>query len=426
MDRVKRLPPIGGRIIKSSLSVALCMVVYFIRTLLPIGNGLPLYSALSAIWCLQPNYETTKSNAGQRTIGTFIGALFGLIFVIFLEITDLENQLAAFLIASVLIIPVIYLTVVLNKKEAAFFSCSVFLSIALTHSFDENPYLFVFNRVLDTLIGIGVGVLVNNIHIPRKNDTETIYVCGIDDVLINDDPSVSRYNVNELNRLIDSGLKFTISTVHTPSKVATLMKGVKLNLPLIVMDGAALYDLNKKEYLATEYLPEDVCKVAEQTVAEKGMHCFVNIMYDSTVLIFYGDFTNPVEKQLFDSYRESPYRNYVSNRFRRNDDTELVLYLTVIDKEAKVKDLARTLTERLGDRVRTRITDSEYEGYYYLKIFSPLATKQNMLEKLKEYTGINKALTFGTERGEFDVLIYDGGGNATVKRIKRFYWNLDD
>ena len=156
------------------------------------------------------------------------------------------------------------------------------------------------------------------------------------------------------------------------------------------------------------------------------MHCFVNIMYDSTVLIFYGDFKNPVEKQLFDSYRESPYRNYISNRFRRNDDTELVLYLTVIDKEAKVKDLARTLTERLGDRVRTRITDSEYEGYFYLKIFSPLATKQNMLEKLKEYTGINKALTFGTERGEFDVLIYDGGGNATVKRIKRFYWNLDD
>lgn len=401
------------------------MVIYFFRTLLPIGNGLPLYSALSAIWCLQPNYETTKNNAGQRTIGTFIGALFGLIFILILEIADLENQLVAYLIASVLIIPIIYLTVVLNKKEAAFFSCSVFLSIALTHSFDENPYLFVINRVLDTFIGIGVGVLVNNIRFARPQDKDTIYVCGIDDVLINDDPAVSKYNAVELNRLIDSGLKFTISTVHTPAKVVSLINGVKLNLPLIVMDGAAIYDLNKKEYLATEYLPADVCEVAEKTVEEKGMHCFVNILYDSTVLTFYGNFTNPVEKQLFDTYRESPYRNYISNRFRRNDDTELTLYLTVLDTEAKVKELAAALHERLGEKVRTRITDSVYEGYFYLKIFSPLATKQNMLEKLKEYTGVKKVITFGTERGEYDVLIYDGGGNATIKRIKKIYLNGD-
>ena len=48
-----------------------------------------------------------------------------------------------------------------------------------------------------------------------------------------------------------------------------------------------------------------------------------------------------------------------------------------------------------------------------------------MLEKLKEYTGTSKAITFGTERGEYDVLIYDGGGNATIKKIKKIYLNGD-
>lgn len=52
-DRIRRLPPIGGRIIKSALAVALCMLIYWLRTLLPIGGGLPLYSALAAIWCMQ-------------------------------------------------------------------------------------------------------------------------------------------------------------------------------------------------------------------------------------------------------------------------------------------------------------------------------------------------------------------------------------
>ena len=58
--------------------------------------------------------------------------------------------------------------------------CVVFLSIALTHSFDDNPYLFVFNRVLDTFIGIGVGLAVNNFHLPVRHDSETLYVSGID------------------------------------------------------------------------------------------------------------------------------------------------------------------------------------------------------------------------------------------------------
>lgn len=425
MNKLSKLPPIGGRIIKSALSVALCMAIYFLRTLLPIGNGLPLYSALAAIWCLQPNNETTRNNAGQRTFGTFTGALFGLLFVVILRLADLEDQIVAYMIASLMIVPVIYTTVVLGKKEAAFFSCSVFLSIALTHSFDENPSLFVLNRTLDTLIGIGVGVLVNSLHLPRRPDKDTLYVCGIDDVLINDDPTVSRYSAVELNRMIDSGLKFTVATVHTPAKVVALLNGVKLELPLIVMDGAAIYDLKRKEYLAAEYLPADVSKAAEQIVLSRGLHPFVNIMYDSTVLIFYGDLVNPAEKDLYDTYRESPYRNYISNRFRHNDDTELILYLTVLDEEKKVKAAAEELINTLGDKVRTRITDSEYDGYKYLKIFSPEATQQNMLEKLKEYTGSSKAITFGSERGDYDVLIYDGGGNATVKKIKKIYLDGD-
>lgn len=423
MDRLSKLPPVGARIIKSAVAVALCMVIYYCRTFLPIGNGLPFYSAISALWCMQPNYATTKNNAGQRTIGTFIGALFGFVFVVILRLIGLEEPVPAYLLASVVIIPLIYLTVVMNKRDATFFSCSVFLSIALTHSFDDDPSLFVINRILDTFIGIGVGVLVNNIRFPGKCDKNTLYVCGIDDVLINDDESAVQYSAVELNRLIDSGLKFTISTIHTPAKVVSLMKGVKLKYPLIVMDGAAIYDLKKKDYLATEYLPDYACNTCERMIAQRGMNCFVNIMYDETVLVFYGKLENPAEKDLFDKNRESPYRNYISNRFRRYDDYELVLYITVLDTEEKIRGLEKALEERFADTIRVTVTDSEYDGYLYLRIFSPSATKQNMLKKLKEFTCIGNAITFGTVEGEYDVLIDDGGGNDTVKKIKKIYRN---
>ena len=138
---MRKFPPIGQRIIKSSAAVALCMVIYYIRSLMPIGNGIPFYSALAALWCMQPYEDTTKNNAGQRSFGTLTGAVFGLAFLNILHFINVTNPIFVYLLASIIIIPVIYSTVLLNKRNASFFSCVVFLSIALTHSFDEVPYI---------------------------------------------------------------------------------------------------------------------------------------------------------------------------------------------------------------------------------------------------------------------------------------------
>ena len=423
MDIPKKLPPIGARIIKSSVAVALCMVIYFFRTLLPIGNGIPFYSALAALWCLQPYSNSTKNNAGQRSTGTFIGAAYGLAFIVLLRFFGLSEPILVYLIASAIIIPVIYLTVITNNRNSSFFSCVVFLSIALTHSFDENPYLFVLNRVLDTFIGIGVGLAVNNFHLPIKHDSETLYVSGIDSVLIPDDHSVNAFNKVELNRMIESGVKFTLSTIRTPAEVKSLMKGVDLKLPIIVMDGAAMYDLNEREYLEAEFLQADICEQAERIIADHGMHCFVNVMYDATLLIFYGELWNTAEKDLYETHKHSPYRNYIRDIFRRHDASERVLYLTVLDEITKIADLEKRLVQELGALARITVTDSEYDGYQYLKVFSSAASKEQMLVKLRSHTGCDNVVTIGSIEGKYDVYIGDGGGNATIKKLKKLYRN---
>ena len=421
MTARKILPPIGARIIKSSIAVALCMTVYYLRTLLPVGNGIPFYSALAALWCLQPSSNTAKHNAGQRSIGTFIGALYGLVFIVLLRIIELTEPMRVYLLASLMIIPVIYLTVILDKKNASFFSCVVFLSIALTHSFDDDPYLFVFNRVLDTLLGIGIGLAVNNYQLPIKHDSETLYVSGIDSVLIPEDHSVAAYNKVELNRMIESGVKFTLSTIRTPAEVKSLMNGVDLKYPVIVMDGAAMYDVNTREYIEAEFIQADVCEEAENIIARCGMNCFVNVMYDTTLLIFYGELKNPAEKDLYDTHKHSSYRNYVRDIFRRHDASERVLYLTVLDESIKISILEKQLKNSLGSLARITVSDSEYDGYKYLKVFSPIASKEHMLSKLKEHTGCENIVTIGSIKGKYDIYIGDGGGNVTIKKLKKLH-----
>ena len=59
----------------------------------------------------------------------------------------------------------------------------------------------------------------------------------------------------------------------------------------------------------------------------------------------------------------------------------------------------------------------------YLRVLSPLASKQVMMKKLKAHTDAKKAVTFGSIKGKYDVYIGDGGGNATVKKLKKLYRN---
>ena len=76
-----------------------------------------------------------------------------------------------YLIVSLCIIPLIYVTVLIKKSSASYITCVVFLSITVSHVTDSNPYLFVFNRVLDTLVGIFLALAVNKI-IPYRNREE--------------------------------------------------------------------------------------------------------------------------------------------------------------------------------------------------------------------------------------------------------------
>lgn len=397
------------------------MIIYYIRTLTPAGNGIPFYSALAALWCMQPYPDTTIQMAKQRSAGTMIGAAYGLIFLILMNMTGISSQIIIYSAASAVLIPVLYTTVILNKKNASFFSCVVFLSITLTHSFDENPYLFVLNRILDTFIGIGIGIGVNEFRLPSKRDNDTLYISGIDSVLISENPYAVPYSKVELNRLIDDGIKFTISTIHTPSELIRIMNGVKLKLPVIVMDGAALYDLSDNSYYEAELLDTETSREAEEIISGSGHHCFVSVLYDHTLLEYYSQPENDGEIKYFEQQKRSPYCNSIHSSFRNASPEEKILYLTVISENDKADGLKNILEERLSGKVRITLSETEYEGFSFIKIYSPLVSKKRMTEKLKKLTSSEKAVTFGSIRGAYDVYIKDGGGNNTVKMLKRMY-----
>ena len=69
------MPRVGMRMIKTALAVAICFLLYFLRG----EEGVPVFSTIAAIICMQPYVEYSRQVAFNRIIGTLLGAAFALL-----------------------------------------------------------------------------------------------------------------------------------------------------------------------------------------------------------------------------------------------------------------------------------------------------------------------------------------------------------
>ena len=414
-----KLPAIGMRITKSAVAVLLCYLVSFLR-----GNsGIVFYSQLAALWCMQVYVSNTKKNALQRFIGTVVGALYGLVYLLLrneMNHTKIYTELLDAVIISGFIVIVLYTTVLMKKKQASYFSCVVFLSIVVNHVTDTNPYLFVWNRFLDTMIGIIIGIGVNCFSLPKEKRKDILFVSGLDDTLLNKKDNLSDYSKIELNRMLDEGANFTISTMRTPASLMEPMWGIRLKLPVIAMDGAVLYDINENRYLKVYVISNSTSRKVLDLMKQEGLACFTNVIIDDMLVIYYEDTKEKVQEELVKNLRKSPYRNYVKREFQSEEG---VVYFMMLYPTKIIEGFYKKLEQQgfTKDLKVLKYKSQDYEGYSYLKIYNKNATKENMIHYLKERTNLSNVVTFGSIKGRYDIVVEPGDTNKVVHMLKKLY-----
>lgn len=410
------------RIIKSAIAVSLCVLINLLRG----DDGMVFYSMLAALWCIQMYRTNTLNNAYQRTIGTVVGAVYGLIYLLLFP-TKINVQAIGIIIEILSIflgiVLVIYTTVLIHKNQASYFSCVVFLSIVVNHLNDANPYLFVWNRFLDTMIGILIGVCVNNIRIFRKIDRKTLFVSGVDGILVDKNNKISAFSKVELNRMIDDGLKFTLSTMRTPASLIEPLSDIHFKYPVIVMDGAALYDVKKSEYVKEYVISGESSTELIKLMKLNEMHPHINVIIDDTLLIYYEDMEDKVNNDLINKLRMSPYRNYIKREFPGDEN---VVYFMLLDHSEKIDTFDLLLkTNGYYDRFKIlKYQSEEYEGYSYIKIYNKNASKDRMLKYLRDKYEIDNVLTFGTVEGKYDINIKENDFNKMVRLLRSKYEHM--
>lgn len=417
-----RIPLPGQRIGRSMIAVWLCFGVYFLRG----RTGIPFYSVIAALQCMQPHNRDMGKVAQKRVVGTLIGAGWGLA-VLLLELELLyegvPDELPHYLLLGLFTGVVLYSAVLLRVREAAYFSVVVFLSVAVNHIGDANPYLFAFRRLLDTVIGVLVAEFVNRVHLPRLRRTDTLFVSGVGDTILGADRTLSPYSRVELNRLIDDGAKFTLSTCETPATVRELLSGVDLRLPIITMSGAALYSVPDRAYLRCVPLTEAKSRRVMAWLDEQGCPYFSNSVEEDLLVIRYRALANPGMEQMYARKRVSPYRNFVRSE---TDPAAQILYFLVLETPERAAALREAFTaEPWAGEYRVVTEPSEFEGYVRWKIYDAAVSKAAMLRVLEERLGTRETVTMGSTPGDYDVYIRDADRDQVVKELKRRFEPVD-
>lgn len=94
-----------------------------------------------------------------------------------------------------------------------------------------------------------------------------LLVSDMDGTLLSPDGNISEGNRKAIASFVSQGGRFGIATGRMPTSIFERIGGLQVNCPLIVLNGAGLYDLERQQWLATRFLQMDLLRSCVEDVA---------------------------------------------------------------------------------------------------------------------------------------------------------------
>lgn len=149
-----------NRAIRAGISVFLCILISKLLNL-----KYPFFVALPSVMPITSSIEETLKAGRNRMLGTIIGAGVGILLSFILPGSPILGGIG--------IIIILYLCNFIRWGTSASIAGLVFISIIVGIK-GENPLNYSLNRISDTMIGILVTIVVNNV-IFHKNLADILY-----------------------------------------------------------------------------------------------------------------------------------------------------------------------------------------------------------------------------------------------------------
>ena len=379
----RRWPHIGQRILKTTIAVFICLLVYWLRGYR--GQDMPTEAAITAIICMQPYVQRSRDFAFNRLTGTLIGAAWGLLLLLLLLVFPAlgENVLSRYVLMALGVLMALYTGVLLRKPDCSSLAAIVFICIVIAFPEIDQPFRRTMIRINGVLLGTLVAILVNVARLPRDKIRDRVFFVRTKDLMPDRFSHLPPAALFRLNYLYNDGAKICLMSEHAPAFFTLQMNEAMLSVPLIVMDGAAIYDANENRYLCTETIPPAATAWLRGELDSLELSYFIYTVHHNKTCIFHQGELNVQEKILYERLRRSPYRSYLEGEIYEEAE---VVYFKIIDEESRVAALEERLRPALAAHglraaLRAQTIGTGLTGLY---VYSEKATMARAEEKLME------------------------------------------
>ena len=107
--------------------------------------------------------------------------------------------------------------------------------------------------------------------------------CDLDGTLFDDEKRVSSENRAAIETFVREGGRFGVATGRAPSIIGAIERDLPVNAPCILLNGAGLYDLSNKEFLAMHPVDRALMERLARRVVEVRSNACVQVFTDHSI-----------------------------------------------------------------------------------------------------------------------------------------------
>ena len=374
MQKKLVFPFIGQRILKTTVAVFLCLVFYHLRGYR--SGTISAEAAITAIICMQPYVQDTREYAFNRISGTLIGAFWGFLFLLIAPLFPSVTGIPLYALMGLGILISLYSAVVLRMPDASSLAAIVFICVVIAYPDVEHPLDQAFHRVLDVLVGTGIAIGVNVFRLPRVKRRDRLFFVRTKDLAPDQLSQIPPYVLFRLNYLTNDGARICLISEHAPAFFISQMNSLRLSVPMIVMDGAGIYDAGENTYLATFPMAPASSQWLMSQLSNMGLSYFVYTVNKNRNFIYHHGTMSAEEQIVYQRLRRSPYRQYLDEDAFDPAD---IVYIKIVAKEERAERIRRAIRDSLpnnGLRLALR-PQAGLEGGYSLYFYADQANVWN-------------------------------------------------
>lgn len=227
---------------------------------------------------------------------------------------------------------------------------------------------------------------------------KTLYVSDLDGTLLGPDSALSPRTIEILNRLIGRGALFTVATARTPATVSGILRGVNMELPAIVMTGAALWHPAANRYERVVYMNPEAASDLIVIYRRAGISSFIYTLTDGMIHIYHtGGKLTGLQWEFINERKNNPFKRIhldsAESLLREADLRKVVLAYTMLPDATAAAGYAAT-------KSIPGIRAQYYHDIYgpatgILEAFCSDATKASAMQWLAKSVGADRVVTFG-------------------------------